>query len=492
MVSGGILGKHWVQVAFAFFLDATIICTAFMLGTAIRFKGAEFWFKLGEYGPSIAAGALFFSSANYVFALYEPSSIFSGKFRRSLLLFASLCLSIGFMFAMFYGNYSGRIGRGVMLVSIPAAYALTLIHHASIYRRLRSIRDRIAFILTCEADELELPILMRMSAINLDLAGVVTVPGYTPSHDVQVLGSIKDLSTIAEKHNISRVVCTNFNLDAPGLFNQYCRLRYAGVNVMPLVNLVEETFQLIPLELVTSEWLLNASAGPGFFYIRKLKRAFDIITSLLGLVFLGPLLLIGMLWVKIVSPGPVFYRQVRSGRFAKPYEVIKLRSMRLDAEKQGAQWAAKDKDPRVFPGGGLLRKYRIDEIPQLFNVFKGEMSFVGPRPERPEFIGDLVRDIPFFRERLLVQPGITGWAQVNYPYGASVDDARRKLELDLYYMKHMSIVLDLFILLDTVRIILMGGVGKTTRTSRARRAVDPPPPTEASREVAKEESAELR
>lgn len=392
------------------------------------------------------------------------------------MLYASICLSIGFMFALFYGNYSGRIGRGVMLVSVPAAYLLTLIHHASIYRRLKAIRDRITFVLTCEADEKELPILMRMSEVNLDLIGVVTAAGYKPKQDVRILGDIAELSEIADQQKISRVICTSFSLDDPALFNQYCRLRYAGVNVMPLVNLCEETFQLVPLELVTSEWLLNASAGPGHFYIRKLKRAFDIITSLLGLLFLGPLLLLGMLWVKIVSPGPVFYEQIRSGRFGKPYEVIKLRSMGLDAEKGGAQWSQGTSDPRVILGGAKLRKYRIDEIPQLFNVLKGQMSFVGTRPERPEFTDDLAKEIPFFRERLLVQPGITGWAQVNYPYGASVDDARRKLELDLYYMKHMSVVLDLFILLDTVRIILLGGVGKTTRTSQARRAVEHPMP----------------
>jgi len=358
-----------------------------------------------------------------------------------------------------------------MLFSFPISYLLSLLHHACIYQRLKNVRDRIVFIVTCREDEKEIPILMRMAEVNIDLAGVVTTHDYQPEVDVPVLGSVEDLEEIALRHGVSRVICTNFSLSEAGLFNLYCRLRYAGINVMPLVNLCEETFQLVPVELVSSEWLLNASAGPGFFYIKKLKRGFDIATSLAGLVFLGPFLLMGMLWIKLVSRGPVFYRQVRCGRFGRPYEVIKLRSMKIDAEKDGVQWA-QNEDPRVIPGGALLRKYRIDEIPQLFNVIKGEMSFVGPRPERPEFTDELAKEIPFFRERLLVQPGITGWAQVNYPYGASVDDARRKLELDLYYMKHMSLVLDLFILLNTVRIILIGGVGKTTRTSRARKAVE--------------------
>jgi lipopolysaccharide/colanic/teichoic acid biosynthesis glycosyltransferase len=139
--------------------------------------------------------------------------------------------------------------------------------------------------------------------------------------------------------------------------------------------------------------------------------------------------------------------------------VIKLRSMSLDAEKNGAVWSQTN-DSRVTPIGKILRKYRVDEIPQLINVLRGEMSFVGPRPERPEFMDELAAEIPYFQERLMVQPGITGWAQVNYPYGASIEDARRKLEFDLYYTKNMGVFLDMFILLDTVRICLTGGLAE--------------------------------
>jgi len=134
--------------------------------------------------------------------------------------------------------------------------------------------------------------------------------------------------------------------------------------------------------------------------------------------------------------------------------------MQVDAEKDGAVWCSGKNDPRLTLMGGFFRKYRIDELPQLLNVLMGQMSFVGPRPERPEMNANLVQQIPFYQERFMIQPGITGWAQVNYPYGASTQDTRRKLEYDLYYMKHMSIFLDIFILLDTVRIVLCGGVGE--------------------------------
>ena len=195
---------------------------------------------------------------------------------------------------------------------------------------------------------------------------------------------------------------------------------------MPLIGLCEEVYQSIPLELVTPEWLMNASGSPHMLYIKKIKRGFDIATSLAGLLFLGPFLLVGVALVRLTSPGPVWYRQIRGGRFGKPFEMFKLRTMRVDAEQQGPVWSQQN-DPRVTPVGKFLRKYRIDEIPQLFNVLRGEMSFVGPRPERPEFFEELSRQVPLFRERLMVQPGITGWAQVNYPYGATVDDTRRKL-----------------------------------------------------------------
>jgi lipopolysaccharide/colanic/teichoic acid biosynthesis glycosyltransferase len=222
----------------------------------------------------------------------------------------------------------------------------------------------------------------------------------------------------------------------------------------------EEIHQAIPLELIDHEWLLHACGQPGYFYVSKLKRLADVlIAGSLGLAAL-PLFLAAWLLVRLTSKGPGIYSQVRVGRFGESFRVYKLRTMRIDAEANGPQWSKTKGDPRVTPFGNILRKFRIDEIPQLWNILQGEMSFVGPRPERPEFTEQLASQIPFFRERLLLRPGLTGWAQVCYPYGASVEDARRKLEFDLYYIKHMSLSLDAFILLDTVKTILRGGASE--------------------------------
>lgn len=161
------------------------------------------------------------------------------------------------------------------------------------------------------------------------------------------------------------------------------------------------------------------------------------------------------------------FRQTRMGRLGREFVIFKLRSMRADAEKDGPQWSAGKKDDRVFPVGNLLRKYRVDEIPQLVNILRGDMSFVGPRPERPEFIDQLEKEIPFYHERLFVQPGLTGWAQVKYPYGSNIEDAWRKHEFDLYYIKHMSVLLDFFVLLETTRTVLIGGNRKPDAVIKA-------------------------
>jgi exopolysaccharide biosynthesis polyprenyl glycosylphosphotransferase len=184
------------------------------------------------------------------------------------------------------------------------------------------------------------------------------------------------------------------------------------------------------------------------------KRGFDILASGLLLLFTFPILLVAAIGIRLTSKGPIFYRQERVGFGGKSFMLLKFRSMRIDAEADGSpQWAQKN-DPRVTPVGRFIRMTRIDEIPQIFNVLRGDMSFVGPRPERPFFVKSLEEEIRFYAERHAVKPGITGWAQLNYPYGATTEDARRKLQYDLYYIKNYSLFLDLLILLQTARVIL--------------------------------------
>ena len=232
-------------------------------------------------------------------------------------------------------------------------------------------------------------------------------------------------------------------------------VKLAGTRVSDLTDFIERETGRVDIQVLNPSWIIF---GEGFVASHRIsviiKRLFDLLASGLLLAITAPALLITAIAIKLTSRGPVLYRQERVGLGGVPFNVLKFRSMRTDAEAQGApQWATK-RDPRVTSVGRLIRATRIDEIPQIFNVFRGEMSFVGPRPERPFFVDQLTRQIPFFAERHAVKPGITGWAQINYPYGASVEDARAKLEYDLYYVKNYSIFLDLMILIQTVRVVL--------------------------------------
>ncbi|RUS98515.1 hypothetical protein DSM106972_081440 [Dulcicalothrix desertica PCC 7102] len=219
----------------------------------------------------------------------------------------------------------------------------------------------------------------------------------------------------------------------------------------------EKIWYKVPLNLINDNWFVLAKGfklnSSQFHFI--CKRVLDVIAASLLLVVLSPLMVLAGIAVKFNSPGSILYSQVRSGYNGQTFRVYKFRSMYQDAERLGARWAM-EHDPRVTSVGKFLRLTRIDELPQLVNVLNGEMSLIGPRPERPEFDVKLSEAIPYYKMRYSIKPGITGWAQVMYPYGASVDDAREKLSYDLYYIKHYSLVLDLVIALKTIRVVLLG------------------------------------
>jgi sugar transferase (PEP-CTERM system associated) len=230
--------------------------------------------------------------------------------------------------------------------------------------------------------------------------------------------------------------------------------RVSGVPVTDLAGIYERVRGEVPLESLKASWLIY---GQGFSQggVRTLvKRTFDILVSAGLLALTLPLMLATAIAIRLESPGPVIYRQERVGRGGHRFACLKFRSMRADAESDGVPRWAVQSDPRVTRVGRSIRRTRIDELPQLFNVLRGEMSFVGPRPERPSFVNELKQTIPFYDVRHSVKPGVTGWAQVRYSYGASVEDARKKLQFDLYYVKNHSLFLDLVILVETVRVVL--------------------------------------
>ena len=233
------------------------------------------------------------------------------------------------------------------------------------------------------------------------------------------------------------------------------RIKTTGVHVNDTSTFLERETGRVDLDSVNPSWLIFSDGfSSGRMLSGVFKRLFDISASLVLLVLALPLIIVTAIAVKLESKGPAFYRQSRVGLYGVNFDCLKIRSMRSDAEVAGtAVWAEKN-DPRITRVGNIIRKLRIDELPQCWSVLKGEMSFVGPRPERPQFVEDLETKLPYYAERHMVKPGITGWAQINYPYGASIEDSRQKLEYDLYYAKNYSPFLDMLILLQTLRVVL--------------------------------------
>lgn len=228
-----------------------------------------------------------------------------------------------------------------------------------------------------------------------------------------------------------------------------------GAQVFAYPQFVENHLKRVPVRQLTNEWFLYSTLLGLDPHYRIAKRLFDLGIATAGLLLTAPIVVLAALAIRLTSRGPAFYSQTRVGLYNQPFRIYKLRTMTTNAEQSGAQWAKKA-DPRVTPLGRLLRKTRIDELPQFWNILRGDMAFIGPRPERPEFTRELAEQIPFYEKRHLVKPGLTGWAQINYPYGASVTDALKKLEYDLYYIKHGSLQLDLHIVVRTLGAIMKG------------------------------------
>ena len=232
-------------------------------------------------------------------------------------------------------------------------------------------------------------------------------------------------------------------------------LKSMGLNIIDGHYLFEEASGRLSIDSLKPSALIFSTGFRRRITSRLAKRLLDLLISAIGLFLLSPIFLLIAIIIKLDTSGPVFYRQVRVGLLGRPYIIWKFRSMRRDAENQGPRWAQAN-DPRVSRVGWWLRKSRLDELPQLINVLRGEMSLVGPRPERPVFVQDLRVIIPYYDIRHTVRPGITGWAQVNFRYGASREDSHTKLQYDLYYVKNLSLSLDLRVLIRTVNVILLG------------------------------------
>jgi sugar transferase (PEP-CTERM system associated) len=270
-----------------------------------------------------------------------------------------------------------------------------------------------------------------------------------------VIGDHSQILSICRSANVDRIIVAMDEQRGRLPVHQLLNCRVKGIPVEEANSFMEDLLGRLSVESLRPSSLIFAKGFRRSAVSKKLKRWLDVVCSAFGLVLSFPICVAVALAIKLDSHGPMFYTQERVGQDDRVFRLVKFRSMRNDAEENGPKWAGTN-DDRVTRVGRFIRKCRLDEIPQMFNVLKGEMSFIGPRPERPFFVETLSREIPYYSQRHAVKPGISGWAQIRYPYGASQEDAREKLKYDLYYIKHLSLLFDISIIFETAKVVLLG------------------------------------
>jgi sugar transferase (PEP-CTERM system associated) len=354
------------------------------------------------------------------------------------------------------------IGRGVF--AIAAVFVITLaigwrLVFVWLSRRV-SPRERLLLVGTSAAAvTLAQELFDRRDELGVEIVGFVdpdpTKVG-TSLINPGIVGTIDEIPDIVRNRSVDRVVVSLVDARGKLPMDKLLDMKLNGVTFDHLASVYEEYTGKIAVDNLRPSWLIFSSGFKKSHVLATAKRALDLFVAGVGLVVALPLMLTVALAVKLASKGPILYHQSRVGLNGKLFTVHKFRTMRPDAEAaSGPVWASKAGDPRVTPIGRMMRRTRLDELPQLWNVLIGEMSFVGPRPERPEFVSELTQQIPYYGQRHVVRPGLTGWAQVRYTYGASTEDALQKLQYDLFYIKNLSLSLDLFIILETVKTVVL-------------------------------------
>jgi sugar transferase (PEP-CTERM system associated) len=354
-----------------------------------------------------------------------------------------------------------NIGRGVFLLSSWLVVGVIIgwrVVFMWIARRAQP-RERLLIVGAGPAAvELARELRDERQDLGVEIVGFVEAEG--PARPVGVpepgiIGSIEEIPAIVRRASVDRVVVSLGDARGKLPMDRLLEMKLDGVRFDHLASVYEEYTGKIAVENLRPSWLIFSEGFRKTRWMPAAKRAVDVTVAAAVFVASLPVMLLVALSIKLTSPGPVLYHQQRVGLNGRPFTLHKFRTMRMDAEAEtGAVWAKED-DPRVTRVGRFLRRSRLDELPQCWNVLKGDMSLVGPRPERPEFVADLTRQIPFYRQRHVIRPGLTGWAQVRYSYGASVEDAMQKLQFELYYIKNMSMALDLYVIAETVKTVLV-------------------------------------
>ncbi|HUE86402.1 MAG TPA: TIGR03013 family XrtA/PEP-CTERM system glycosyltransferase [Vicinamibacterales bacterium] len=442
--------------------ETALIVFAVVAGAYLRF-GARAWDMLiFEDGLERALLIAAVTQACLYYADLYDLRMLADRRELFIRIINALAAASLILAAIYYWFPALVLGRGVFIIA--AGFVITLVigwrvAFEWLSRRVRP-SERLLVVGTNEsALDLARELFARRHQLGVEIVGFIDPDPArvgAPLMNPGVIGAIEDIPSIVRARGVHRVVVSLTDARGKLPMDKLLELRLDGVNFDHLASVYEEYTGKIAVGNLRPSWLIFSEGFRKTARLTAAKRLLDIVTASLGLVLAFPVMLLVALAVKLSSPGAVFYHQRRVGHHGRIFNIVKFRSMRQGAEDaSGPVWASKAGDARVTLVGGFLRKTRLDELPQLWNVLVGDMSFVGPRPERPEFVGDLTKQIPFYGQRHIVRPGITGWAQVRYTYGATTEDALQKLQFDLFYIKHLSIVFDLYIMLSTIKTVLL-------------------------------------
>ncbi len=380
------------------------------------------------------------------------------KLSRLTVGFIIAFIAFGFIFYIFPDIY---MGRGVFLIASSLSFLSLILFHFIFFHTVNlEALKRNVLILGADENATWITKMRRKS----DRSGV-NIVGFLPVEEEQIkiqsdllLDASLPIEKIVEKYEVDEIVVALTDRRNKLPLKELMDARLKGVKIVELVTFLERQLGKVYTNLLNPAWIIFSEGFKQDSFRYFTKRIFDLASSAILLFVASPLYLFAALsiWLECGGKESIFYQQTRVGLNNKNFNLLKFRTMRSDAEQEGkAIWASQD-DPRVTKIGKFLRTYRIDELPQIYNVFRGDMSLVGPRPERPEFVEKLIEEIPFYSERHRVKPGLAGWAQMKYPYGSSIEDAIEKLNFDLYYVKHHSLIFDLVILLQTAEVVLWG------------------------------------
>lgn len=447
--------------------DAAIIYGGIVLAMYLRLglTGSEYQLNENSGWGKILIAVSVCLLVLYFYDLYDYTVMGN---RRELMLRLVQALGIGWILLalLFYVIPPLMIGRGVSIYSVVIVLVLLLSWRIAIHYLTGhpEIGEKILVVGTGKAAKDTAEAVWERRDAGYRIVGFVTENGAAPNTKIgesSIVGKTDELSEIIKNEKVDRIVIAVRERRGTFPTETLLKMSLAGdVSIEECTSFFERVTGKVHIDMLRPSWLIFAGRSRDTRLKTALREVIHRGMGLIGLIVSLPIAIITAILIRIESKGSVFYKQERVGKNGKIIKVIKFRSMRTDAEKDGKPvWATAD-DDRVTRVGRIIRKIRVDEIPQFWNILKGEMSFVGPRPERPHFVEQLAKEIPFYEHRHLVAPGLTGWAQIKYPYGASVEDARQKLQYDLYYIKNQGLALDLVIVFETVKTVLFGKGGR--------------------------------